>query len=292
VLGQGFTGEIDELRISKAERPAGAIALAAHSEGAGARLLAFDKAEETKAVGPNYFGILFKALTPDAWAVIAILGVMSAISWVVMIAKGLVIGRTGGANDDFLYAYEQAVSKARAHEGLARFDAGPQAAASSLARLFAIGQRELRTRLEEAPAPTGSAFALAPQSIAAIRSALDAGQAREAQRLNKSMVLLTIAISGGPFLGLLGTVIGVMITFAGVAAAGDVNINAIAPGIAAALLATVAGLGVAIPALFGYNYLRSRISEIRTEDQIFVDELEKRIAEVYRGAPRPLVAAE
>ncbi len=98
----------------------------------------------------------------------------------------------------------------------------------------------------DSPASSGSTFALAPQSIAAIRSALDAGQAREAQKLNKWMVLLTIAIAGGPFLGLLGTVVGVMITFAGVAAAGDVNINAIAPGIAAALLATVAGLGVAI----------------------------------------------
>src|SRR3546814_7192320 len=73
------------------------------------------------------------------------------------------------------------------------------------------------------------------------------------------MVLLTIAISGGPFIGLLGTVLGVMITFASVAVAGEVNINAIAPGIAAALLATVAGLAVAIPALFGYNYLLSRV---------------------------------
>jgi biopolymer transport protein ExbB len=62
------------------------------------------------------------------------------------------------------------------------------------------------------------------------------------------MVMLTIAISGGPFLGLLGTVVGVMITFAAIAASGDVNVNAIAPGIAAALAATVAGLAVAIPA--------------------------------------------
>ncbi len=54
-------------------------------------------------------GILFKALTPDAWVVIAILGVMSLISWVVMIAKGLSIGRTGAANGDFLYNYEQQV---------------------------------------------------------------------------------------------------------------------------------------------------------------------------------------
>jgi biopolymer transport protein ExbB len=95
------------------------------------------------------------------------------------------------------------------------------------------------------------------------------------------MVLLTIAISGGPFLGLLGTVVGVMITFAAIAATGDVNINAIAPGIAAALLATVAGLAVAIPALFGYNYLSSRIKEIVADMNVFQDEFITRVAEHY-----------
>jgi biopolymer transport protein ExbB len=95
------------------------------------------------------------------------------------------------------------------------------------------------------------------------------------------MVWLTIAISGGPFLGLLGTVVGVMITFAANAAAGDVNVNAIAPGIAAALLATVAGLGVAIPALFGYNYLTSNMKTISSDMQIFVDEFVTRVAENY-----------
>jgi biopolymer transport protein ExbB len=95
------------------------------------------------------------------------------------------------------------------------------------------------------------------------------------------MVLLTIAISGGPFLGLLGTVVGVMITFAAIAAVGDVNVNSIAPGIAAALVATVAGLGVAIPALFGYNYLASRVKNISADQQVFADELIAKIAESY-----------
>ncbi|MBC7994710.1 MAG: MotA/TolQ/ExbB proton channel family protein, partial [Rhizobacter sp.] len=72
---------------------------------------------------------------------------------------------------------------------------------------------------------------------------------------------------------------GVMITFAAIAAAGDVNVNAIAPGIAAALVATVAGLAVAIPALFGYNYLTSKISELTSDMQVFIDELVTRIAE-------------
>jgi biopolymer transport protein ExbB len=122
---------------------------------------------------------------------------------------------------------------------------------------------------------------LTPQALSAIRASLDADLTRETQRLNNQMVLLTIAISGGPFLGLLGTVVGVMITFAAIAAAGDVNVNAIAPGIAAALVATVAGLAVAIPALFGYNYLTSRIRDISTDMQVFSDEILTKLAEQF-----------
>ena len=122
---------------------------------------------------------------------------------------------------------------------------------------------------------------LSDQSIAAIRATLEAQLNRESQSLNKLIVMLTIAISGGPFLGLLGTVVGVMITFASIAAAGDVNVNAIAPGISAALLATVAGLAVAIPALFGYNYLLTRIKDATNEMAVFLDAYVTRIAETY-----------
>jgi biopolymer transport protein ExbB len=122
---------------------------------------------------------------------------------------------------------------------------------------------------------------LSAQAMGAIRSSLDATMVREQARLNSQMVLLTIAISGGPFLGLLGTVVGVMITFAAIAAAGDVNVNSIAPGIAAALVATVAGLAVAIPALFGYNYLAARVKNISNEMSVFSDELVNRLAEKY-----------
>jgi biopolymer transport protein ExbB len=121
------------------------------------------------------------------------------------------------------------------------------------------------------------------EAIEVIRAIMDAHLVRENQRLARSMVLLTISISGGPFLGLLGTVVGVMITFAAIAATGDVNVNAIAPGISAALLATVAGLAVAIPALFGYNYLVVRNKNVSANMQVFVDEFVTRLSEIYSG---------
>jgi biopolymer transport protein ExbB len=279
-----FIGQIDEFVLSKTARPVGAIEAAARSQGTDARLIAFEPVEQRSGDGGHgYFGILFNALTPDAWIVIVILSIMALISWWVMIGKGLYINATAKANERFLAAFRKRAGEHPLHDEIWVRDAengGPlNGERSNLARLLDVGLDELRSRL----AAGGGRSVVRPQSIAAIRSALDAAAVREGQRLNRLMVLLTIAISGGPFLGLLGTVVGVMITFAAVAAAGDVNINAIAPGIAAALLATVAGLAVAIPALFGYNYLLSRTEAISADMQVFVDELEKRIAEDYAG---------
>ena len=121
---------------------------------------------------------------------------------------------------------------------------------------------------------------------------MDGGLIRETQKLNSLIVLLTIAISGGPFLGLLGTVVGVMITFAAIAQQGEVNVNAIAPGISAALAATVAGLAVAIPALFGYNYLLSRIKDATSDMHVFIDEFVTKMAEYYGGENEENVVTE
>ena len=272
VLASGFKGLIDEVRILRTAASPADLAFAAESQGVGAKDMRFDKAEELKSGGHNYFGVLFKALTPDAWCVISILCVMAVVSWVVMISKGLLLGRIASANDDFLEIYTQSSTSTNGLEPLPEtFIRGE----STLAVLYQAAQSELSQR------KSGGRVELSATAVASIRAALDAAQIRANLRLNSRMVLLTIAIAGGPFLGLLGTVVGVMITFAAVAEAGDVNINAIAPGIAAALLATVAGLAVAIPALFGYNYLLAQIEDISTEDQIFVDQLEKQIAERF-----------
>ncbi|MGD0866471.1 MAG: MotA/TolQ/ExbB proton channel family protein, partial [Rhizomicrobium sp.] len=152
---------------------------------------------------------------------------------------------------------------------------------SSIYRIFRAGADEMRRRASQ-----GGQLVLTAEGIEVIRALMDATLVRENQRLARNMVLLTISISGGPFLGLLGTVVGVMITFAAIAASGDVNVNAIAPGISAALLATVAGLAVAIPALFGYNYLIVRNKNVTANMQVFVDEFITRLAELYSNTGR------
>ena len=149
-----------------------------------------------------------------------------------------------------------------------------------LYHLYQVGMSEIEHRFD-AQDRLGQPKRLSAAALESIRAAMDAFIVRNNQRLNKGIVLLTIAISGGPFLGLLGTVVGVMITFAAIAAAGDVNVNAIAPGIAAALVATVAGLAVAIPALFAYNWFAIKIKNISSDTQVFADEFLTRSAELY-----------
>jgi biopolymer transport protein ExbB len=272
-VGEALTAEIDELQLASTARSPAWLALVAQSQGADAKLIVVTPAGESDAEEggePNYMGILIDSLTVDAKVVIGILAVMFFISVWVMFSKAVLVTRTDKDNALFLQRFQKASAA-----DLLTLDKTGNYPNSTLYGLYVAGLREIRKREHDGK------VSLSGASIDAIKAAVDADQVRETQRMNSLMVLLTIAISGGPFLGLLGTVVGVMITFAAIAAAGDVNVNAIAPGIAAALLATVAGLAVAIPALFGYNYLASRVKNITIAMQIFVDEFITRTAELY-----------
>ena len=293
VVGKSLVGELDELGLANVARSPDWIKATAKSEGPDSTLLSYGEDEAGETGGSNsHFGAILHSVTLDGWVVIAILVVMAAISWMVMVSKVLVIGRTEKGNKDFLRAFHKlkvAETAALDQDDVdddADIGDSPLMSAlvgkhdhyqdSSLYHIYHAGAQEIKHRFGD-KTPTQ----LSPQAIDVIKARLDAALVREHQKLNSLMVLLTIAISGGPFLGLLGTVVGVMITFAAIAATGDVNVAAIAPGIAAALVATVAGLAVAIPALFGYNYLGSKIKNINADMNVFVDEFVGKIAESY-----------
>ncbi|WP_245434071.1 DUF2341 domain-containing protein [Rhodomicrobium lacus] len=305
VAAAGFIGDIDELQISKNARGAGFIKFAATQQGpAPSKLLSFSVDEETSSWLSGYFGILLKAVTLDGWVIIGFLGLMALLGWIVMIEKHGYLKRQSRANDIFSPAFRnlgEDITAMVEREGLAvltgenaRENVKKHAKArayvqknSSLCRLYETGVAEIRKFVPEGDNGT----TLNAEAIASIRATLDGCVIREMQALNRQIVVLTLSIAGGPFLGLLGTVIGVMITFASIAMTGDVNINAIAPGIAGALMATVAGLAVAIPALFGYNWLTLRIKNLTSDMQAFVDEFVAKIAVTYgKGRPSPVVA--
>ena len=109
-------------------------------------------------------------------------------------------------------------------------------------------------------------------SFDSVRVSLERAASAQALSLEKGMIVLSTAVAGGPFIGLLGTVWGVMETFSGIARANQASLTAMAPGVAGALIATVVGLFVAIPAMFAYNYMVTMIRGITQELDAFASE--------------------
>jgi biopolymer transport protein ExbB len=279
-VGAGYSGELDEVQLSGMVRDAAWIAVQAAQGPTGALVaLGADELGEGGDEGGGIWGTLFGALTVDGWVAIIILAVMLVIALWIMVVKAMYVNRVDKANLQFMHKFRElstdlgALDKAQGMADAFRH--------SSLYRLYHVATVELSHRFKDTDAAHLADKNLSPQSLDAIRASLDTGLVKETTLMNKLMVLLTIAISGGPFIGLLGTVLGVMITFGVIAATGDVNVASIAPGIAAALMATAAGMAVAIPSLFGYNYLNSRIKTITSDMRVFNDELITKLAENY-----------
>jgi biopolymer transport protein ExbB len=284
-----YVGELDEVAVAHVTRSEAWIKATVKAQGPEASLIVYGADGQKEGGGTSYIGTIAKNLTVDGWVVIFICFAMLIIAVVLMVMKALFLTRVEKANALFLAEFQKLTTDVTVL-GAKRLDtqaAGSPSSAqseawrdSTLYKVYVTGTDELFKRILHGnthPAP----YTLGPQALAAIRASIDATATRVQQGLAARMVLLTIAISGGPFLGLLGTVVGVMITFAAIAASGDVNINAIAPGIAAALAATVAGLLVAIPSLFGYNWLNTRIKVVYSDNRVFADELLARLAEQH-----------
>ena len=272
---QGFVGAIDELRLSKVARPAALLLADATSQGAESKLVAYGVDEEQSGFGFGSLGFLLNAVPLDAWVIIAVLVLMMFQSWIIMIRKNRTVTRVSNANEAFREQFANVGTRlelfADDRELATRLEH------SSLWRLYLVAVKEIRTRRAQG-ADTSSVSAA---TIEAIRCSMDGVRTRENQQLSAKLSTLSNAIAGGPYIGLLGTVLGIMVVFLGTAMAGDVNINAIAPGMAAALLATAMGLFVAIPALFGYNRLITRNKEVSADMRVFVDEFITRLAEMH-----------
>jgi biopolymer transport protein TolQ len=188
--------------------------------------------------------------TPVAKAIIVFLVFASVIVWSVMIYKVLQMRRARKLNHYFNEEF-------RAQKNvLDMFDRKLQVEGCPLYEVYQTGCVQLDARLR-GPGGERSKQNVSLKNMEHVKRALENVVAQESLKLESGLIWLAIAVSGAPFIGLLGTVWGVMSTFAGIAQSpqGQATMAVMAPGVSAALITTVAGLLVAIPSMFAYNWL-------------------------------------
>ncbi|HVV72128.1 MAG TPA: MotA/TolQ/ExbB proton channel family protein [Verrucomicrobiae bacterium] len=229
------------------------------------------------AVGrPNQAELLYvwEKATPEAKGIIVCLVIFSITAWSVMIAKALQMRRAKRLNQFFNAEY-----RSQKHV-LDVYDRRVQADGCPLFMLYQVGSVELDTRLKN-PDGNGRKRFVSLKGMEHVKRSLENTVAQESLKLESGLILLAIAVSGAPFLGLLGTVWGVMSTFGHIAQEGSATMAAMAPGVAAALITTVAGLLVAIPSMFGYNWLVHNLRVLTVELDNFAQDLVSKMETEY-----------
>jgi biopolymer transport protein TolQ len=227
------------------------------------------------ATGKSQFELVYiwDQATPEAKVIIFFLIIFSVMAWFVMISKAIQMRQAKKLN--LFFTAEFRSQKAV----LDVFDRRIQAEACPLFKVYQAGSIELDARLKN---PDNSRKRLVSiKGIEHVKRTMENAVAQESLRLESGLILLAIAVSGAPFLGLLGTVWGVMDTFTDVAVAGSPNLTTMAPGISGALITTVTALCVAIPAMFGYNFLVTSIRGIIVEMDNFAAELASEFEHKY-----------
>ncbi|HLA39758.1 MAG TPA: MotA/TolQ/ExbB proton channel family protein [Candidatus Glassbacteria bacterium] len=196
--------------------------------------------------------------SPEAQLIYIILGILSVMSWMIMGRKFFLLRRAENEVDEFVQRFR----KARDLDGIQ--EAGKGMVNSPVAALVNVAVNEVRQvkRLLAKNEERKTVFDPTVMMRDTLLMALERTVAEQGQNLRSWIVFLAITTTVSPFLGLLGTVWGIMIAFLDIAAKGSANITVVAPGIADALNTTIVGLVVAIPAVVGYNYLTTRARRI------------------------------
>jgi len=217
---------------------------------------------------------IWRQATPEGKAVIVCLVIFSIIAWTVMIGKAIQMRRAKKLNRFFDSEFHTQKNV------LDVFDRRVQAEGCPLFMVYQAGSVELDTRLKN-PDGNGRKQFVSLKGMEHVKRSLENTVAQESLKLESGLILLAIAVSGAPFLGLLGTVWGVMSTFGHIAQQGSATMAAMAPGVSAALITTVAGLLVAIPSMFGYNWLVHNLRVLTVELDNFAQELVSKMETEY-----------
>jgi biopolymer transport protein TolQ len=208
---------------------------------------------------------------PVAKGVLLILLFFSLACWTIIFLKFRSLGRAERQDERFLRLFRESKSL----QGL--YEEGRRFAASPLAALFREGYREL-SQAVKGTHPAGNPAAAPPRGLEAspedlltrIGRSLRHASLREIALLERLLIFLATTGNVTPFIGLFGTVWGIMDAFHSIGTTGSANLGAVAPGIAEALITTAAGLAAAIPGVIAYNYFLTRIKQAATRMDLFV----------------------
>lgn len=212
----------------------------------------------------------FATASITAKAIYLLLSVLSIVSWAIMISKAALLHRTARATRSFLELYR---NSRRDIPGLYRVIRGPKARLESpLVAVFSRGCEELQAFLGREPGPGGTPMRtrIGPHQFATLTRSVTAVEDKCFLDLEHLLIILATTISAAPFLGLLGTVWGILESFQAMGSQGATGVTAVGSGISEALIATAFGLVVAIPALLGYNVIGARIRELAGEADTFL----------------------
>ena len=264
---------------TEAAAPAGDAAAAPAAAAPAEAAPPAEAAGETKKEGHSLTPVgMFLAAGAVVKVVMIGLILASVFSWVLLITKIFEFGALNKQSDKFLEAFRGARSIA----DIARIGSSEEFEGNPMADMAAAAAQEVELSRQAGLAVGGehrdSTLARATYAISAVQASL-------VKRLSGGMVFLASVGSAGPFIGLFGTVYGIMTSFIGIANTNTTNLAVVAPGIAEALLATGIGLFAAIPAVIFYNYFQTRISGYGTRSEGFVAELMNAISrQLDKGA--------
>lgn len=272
-----YAGDLDEVELASVARPEAWLAARLAAESQDGKLTSLT-AEEAGGKGGgdltiHLMKVIAHSITLDGWVIIGFCTCMLLMCTFVFIKKFLLLQSLQQENEAFLDAFS------KLDDPLA-LTASEDYTDSSLFRIYMAGHDEIDRWLNRGD-NNGEVSHFSRSILNIYRSALDKASVKEGQRMSAWLIVMTLGISGGPFWGLLGTVWGVMNTFASLAEAGEANLSAIAPGVASALACTLFGLLVAIPALFAYSFLTNRMKLINADTRSFIDELHVKIEGTY-----------
>ena len=272
-----FLGDMDELQLSNISRVPEWIKAAVHGQGPDGRLTSYLEDEagggSSEALTIQLMRVIIRTITLDGWLIIGFLAVMGCASFVIFTQKIMTIRRTRKDNETFSEQFRHV------NHPLSLIDKDQDFQISSLYRVYSAGCKELTIWLEKRGSSIKEGEGLSAGAMNGFKAALEKASMYESRRLSAGMIIINMSVAGGPFLGLLGTVWGVMNTFASLAEAGEANLTAIAPGVASALACTLAGLLVAIPALFASSYITGIIKDMNADINVFIDDFVLKLQE-------------